>query len=132
MGNEGVISFLNYEVTKISYKINDKFSGDEVDIDAGVSSNIEVSEDNKKMIVYLNINVFENAEKNNYPFEMSVSLRGHFLNRTEESIEKYHANALAIMYPYARAIVSTYTASANIPPLILPTVNINKMLKKKQ
>ena len=36
------------------------------------------------------------------------------------------------MYPYLRAIVSTYTASANVSPVILPAINVNAMLKNKK
>lgn len=32
--------------------------------------------------------------------------------------------------PYVRALVSSFTANANVTPLILPTVNINKLLDK--
>ena len=61
---------------------------------------------------------------------MIVEVQGAFalISDEQENIQKYYANALSILYPYARAIVSTYTANANIEPLILPTVNIWKML----
>ena len=39
---------------------------------------------------------------------------------------------VAILYPYARALVSTYTSNANIAPLILPTINVNQFLKNKE
>ena len=50
----------------------------------------------------------------------------------EDDITRYEANAIAIMYPYLRAIVSTYTASANIAPVILPAINVNAMLKRNK
>ena len=35
------------------------------------------------------------------------------------------------MYPYLRALVSTYTANSNVLPLILPAINVNAMLEEK-
>ena len=48
------------------------------------------------------------------------------------AIENFKSNAVAILYPYARALVSTYTSNANIAPLILPTINVNQFLKNKE
>ena len=39
--------------------------------------------------------------------------------------------AIAILFPYLRAIVSTYTANANVVPVILPAMNINAYMRKK-
>lgn len=55
---------------------------------------------------------------------MEVELRTNIFDHAE-------ANAIAILFPYIRAIVSTYTAHANIVPVILPPMNINAYLKKK-
>ena len=56
-------------------------------------------------------------------------------------IEKYEdvpsfffANAIAILFPYVRAFVSTLTLQANYAPLVLPTMNLSSladMLKEK-
>lgn len=132
MKNKGVISFSNYEVKKVMFALNDRFTGQEVNIDFDVSSSVEVDEKNTEMRVNLDVDIFKDAEKNNYPFEMSISLRGYFQNETDEKIEKYTANAIAILYPYVRALVSTYTANANVAPLLLPTINVNKMLQNKK
>ena len=38
-------------------------------------------------------------------------------------------NAPAILYPFARAIMASYTAKASIAPILLPTVNFTKPIK---
>ena len=39
----------------------------------------------------------------------------------------FYANSIAIIFPYIRAFVSTLTLQANIPPIVLPTLNLSKL-----
>lgn len=120
------LRFVNYIVDSVEFKNNPGFEGEETQLDFKPS--VEFDIDDNDLLVLLTVDVFKDAEKNNYPFEMSVSVVGYFKLTTEENIEKYKANAVAVLFPYVRSIISTYTAAANVNPLILPTVNINKML----
>ena len=63
--------------------------------------------------------------------DYKVNLTGYFMVDGCEP-ETLKANAIAILYPYVRAIISTYTANANITPLILPTINVNKLIKDQE
>ena len=36
---------------------------------------------------------------------------------------------MAILFPYIRALVSTFTANANVPPLILPPINVVNLIE---
>lgn len=129
---KGTIIFNDYVVKYIRFTANTNYDNSEVSISFKVGSNVKVSDDKTHMNVELQLDIFKDAVENNYPFEMYLAIEGRFVINTDEedAIEKYKPNALAILYPYARAIVSTYTAGANIAPLILPTVNINKLLKQ--
>ena len=49
----------------------------------------------------------------------------------DAKIKDFEANAIAILFPYIRAIISTYTANANVAPVIIPPMNINVYLRKK-
>lgn len=121
------LRFLNYVVDSVEFKNNPNFEGEETQLEFKPSVEFDI-EDND-LLVLLTVDVFSEAEKNNYPFEMTVSVVGYFKLMTDENVEKYKANAVAVLFPFVRAIISTYTAAANINPLILPTVNINKMLE---
>jgi preprotein translocase subunit SecB len=112
----GEISFEHYEVTKITYEANEQCDKNEFSMDFDVNSNSFISEDGKLMSVELTV---------------IVKLCGYFENKSNGDIKRYEPNAIAILYPYVRAIVATYTSVANITPVNLPTVNINKMLKNK-
>lgn len=81
------------------------------------------------MSINLIVEIFKSTK--NPPFTMKVDMLGDFELVGEDDIEKYKANAIAIMYPYARAIVSTYTSSSNVLPVILPAINVNAMLNEK-
>lgn len=124
----GVIAFKRYEVESVIFKLNNEYDEESVTVDIG--GDVEISVDGRDMMVKLMLNIFPDAVKNGYPFEMSLVLNGFFALSIDEddSVQEYQENALAILYPYARALVSSYTANANVTPLILPTVNINKFL----
>lgn len=59
---------------------------------------------------------------------IAVSCEASFIftnNVTKEDIPNYfYPNSLAIIFPYIRAFVSTLSLQANIPPVILPTINL--------
>lgn len=128
----GKIKFIDYKVTKVEYELNPDFEwgDDSIDVNFDTEAMKSVSEDGTQMIAGLKIRIFDDEEAV-YPFRMIVQLEGLFQledEKSEEAIDNYYANALSILFPYARAIVSNYTANANIEPLILPTVNIWKMI----
>ncbi|MBL7575491.1 protein translocase subunit secB [Peptoniphilus asaccharolyticus DSM 20463] len=128
---KGAISFDGYRVIEINYNLNDKFKADEtldIDINFRLGHGLEVIDNT--MIVSLGADIFSDPEENNYPFSMRVILEGMFTGEDGETeMEKYLPNALSILFPYVRSIVSTYTSVANISPLNLPTINIIQYLK---
>ena len=81
------------------------------------------------MRVQLSVKVFEDAKNNDLPFELLLTIEGQFTFDKGVDAKKFLPNALAILYPYIRAVVSSYTALANVTPLFIPTININNYLK---
>lgn len=128
---EGIISFDDYIIKEIHYRLNPQFhSNDPVEIKMNIEHGHIIQDD--QMRIQIQLILFENAEANNDPFEMKVVMEGIFSKANENTdLEAFVPNGLAILFPYIRAIVSTYTASANIPPLILPTININSIINDK-
>jgi preprotein translocase subunit SecB len=39
----------------------------------------------------------------------------------------FYVNSIAIIFPYMRAFVSTVTLQSNIPPIVLPTMNLTDL-----
>lgn len=132
--NRSVLRFDKYIVKSISFQANEKcYCMDdqvELDFDFDIRSSIEEN----KLIIELSSIIFPNAVTQNYPFEMEVVLKGFFSIDSADSnvdISFFKTNAVAILFPYLRAIVSSYTANANIAPVILPAMNINEYIRKK-
>ncbi len=133
MNKKGLITFVDYKVNKIEFENNDEYAGEEVDIDFNIGTEIHISEDDEEMVVILKTNIFEPKEGKVYPFRMFVEVEGYFKSNfegKEQEIAQYGKNAVAILFPYVRALVSTFTANANVTPLILPTVNVNRLLER--
>lgn len=131
MDKRGIITFLDYKVNRIEFVNNDEYKGEEVDIDFDVEAQFHVSESGEEMSVVLKTYIFKPKESRVYPFSMSVEVEGYFRSNFEERKEKirqYGKNAVAILFPYVRAIVSSFTANANVTPLILPTINVGRLL----
>lgn len=125
---QGAIKFLDYRVSKVEFYLN-KTEKQSNELNVEVSSDKEVDKELKNMLVELNVEI---GDKDESPFFMSICLEGLFElshDYLDYDINLFYSNALSILYPYVRAIVSTYTAGANIKPVILPTINIKKMLK---
>jgi preprotein translocase subunit SecB len=131
---ESVLSFINYKVNEVRFKENIFFEEDDVTIDFGVDAEYEKVEENL-FLVTLKLDVFKDAEEKNYPFSMYVELTGFFEiselvdDETKEIILK--KNTVAILFPYVRSLVSTYTANANVQPLILPPINVNNLIDQE-
>lgn len=121
------LRFNKYVVNEVNFKNNDNFKPQPVTIDFSIYKNIEREENNMK--VELVTKVFENAEENNFPFEMIVKLTGYFTEENNDENINFEPNAIAILYPYVRSIISIYTINSNVNGLILPAINVNNVIK---
>lgn len=128
---ESVLRFEKYIVKEVNFKKNfaEKMKK-EWKIDFNINSQVICNDERNKMQVELSVNVFEGIE--NAPFYINATVVGFFELVGKEDITKYKANAIAIMYPYLRAIISTYTAVSNVTSLTLPSINVNAMLEEQE
>ena len=124
----------NYWVSDIAFSRNVKFDWEgkqSIDLSPRVERKISKIDDDNA-VVSLSINV-ELSDK--VPFGLNVVVNGSFkLEKWEESEEKKLVmleNAPAILFPYLRQATSEITMLANIPPYILPIVNVPNLFKKK-
>lgn len=120
--------FNKYIVKDILFEYNENFKEKSIEIEFKIDKNINYNKD--QMIVDLKVEIFDRDDK--YPFYMVITIRGFFTIENNDERINFEPNAIAILYPYIRSIVSTYTAQANIMPLILPVINVNKLLEDKE
>ncbi|MEB8263395.1 protein-export chaperone SecB [Mammaliicoccus sciuri] len=137
MSNSPLI-FKDYIVTETYLKTNLKFKQEnmrKVSITQDFSADIAYDMNG---VSYVQLNLEIKNEKDESPFDLSVSIVGFFeLNSEEYEEEDYinllKVNAVAILYPYLRSIVTDVTSKANaFNPLILPPMNIASMLKEEK
>ena len=82
--------------------------------------------------VFLNIRVtvFDNAEVNNYPFEIIADVTGVFFIEAEGTDREavLRDNGMVMLLPYVRAMISQLVSLANLPtPVILPPLDPSQM-----
>ncbi len=124
--SNSILKFINYIVDDVLYQNNPSFIEKDVQLDLKIIKDVQQSE--KELVVTLTCLIFENAEKNNYPFHLKIKITGLF-EIVEGDINKFSINAVTILFPYIRALISTLTANFNIQPLILPPINVMKLFE---
>ncbi len=116
--------FLGYKITNITYEANTSFGQAEEKLEHSVNiENNFDSEQPRAVEVVLNITV--KAESGNMSFYLQ--LRGAFLGNDAMSQKIFETfakqNGPAILYPFARSLIVSYTSQANIQPIMLPVMN---------
>lgn len=120
--------FLGYRISKIECNIEDNFGVIQEKINQKIDLINNFNPNNKKFVeVILNITV--KTESNSFRFFLQI--KGVFEANSNMSDELFkilsQKNAPAILFPFARSIITSYTAQANIPPIILPTLNFSNL-----
>lgn len=128
---KSVLRFVDYIVDEVNFK-NEYNDEENFELDFDFDSKIEFK-DNNNFILRLNLYLFKKEE--NVPFRMTVKVIGIFeIDDVDEKLrlELAEKNAVAILFPYIRALVSNYTSIANITPLILPPINVAQYVEDKK
>lgn len=129
------LKFNDYIVDKIDISVSTEFLNEEksdVSIKPNFFAEIIRNNDDKAMVV-LSFDL-ENGS-NNLPFEIHTSIVGLFeLSSNEYTEEMYISllknNAVAILFPYLRSLISDLTMKLNVSnTLVLPSMNIVELLK---
>lgn len=117
------LKFLGVNIVNVQYNLTKALQGGE-QVDINIDPKVFFPEDNPKMFTIIMAVV---VKKDNY-FHLQVHGMGDFLIEDSESNEDVrkilvNANAPAIMFPYMRAFISTFTTNLGraIAPTILPT-----------
>lgn len=121
--------FKDYVVEEVFFKMNLNFKEEPVELNIDIQKDVNLKDN--QMDVKLTVELFKDIEnESNYPFAMKVVVIGHFMIENNVENINFEPNAIAILYPYVRAIISNYTANANVNPVILPAINVVKFLEK--
>lgn len=129
--SECELSFETYQVNKIEFIKKDIKEKNNSKIELTPQFNAEFAELEKgKFSVKLLFDIASNKANEEVPFSLSVEMEGWFTlkNGNENLIRE---NAVAVLFPYLRALISNVMVNANLPPLILPIINLAGLFDKE-
>lgn len=127
--NDCILQFYGYSVPKIYFKAGENFGGNEIQMNVNMTRTVEpLNTESSDKERHYNVLFFITLgdEENQNGFYADIVVKGHF----SSSCNPFPSdNATAILFPYVRSIVTSICATANIPPLILPVINITDAFK---
>ena len=63
---------------------------------------------------------------------MKVTVEGIFAGKDYEQLKKFaKVHAIAHLFPFVREIIGNTTMKANMPPLLLPPINLSAIQSEK-
>lgn len=68
-----------------------------------------------------------NSKKNIVEVKCQSIFRFSSLLEYKEIPDYFYQNSIAILFPYVRAFVSSLTLQANVPPIVLDTLNLSPL-----
>ncbi|KAB2332940.1 protein-export chaperone SecB [Bacillus mesophilum] len=135
-----LISFLvfeDYKIEKCLFNINSKFDFNNAEVSVKPKFKVEHTYENEnRVFVSLTCLINENnLSDDSDAFYLEIMLKGifsiddKFSEVPRESVhDVINLNTVAILFPYLRSAVTNVTSIANIEPLILPPINIHRLL----
>ncbi len=119
--------FLGYKVPEVKCKIKDAFGNETETLKPNINVEQQYDPEHAKFVdVILKINITTKSKN----FTFYLELKGRFELDDDFSEDKLQTlaevNAPAILYPFARSLIATYTAQANVGSILLPTMNFQK------
>lgn len=131
-----LMHILDYKVVVANYKLNADFVASEEDtIELFPEFYHSIDKISRDICdVYLGVNINSSAN-HNIPFDIETNIVGRFEVKDWEKEDRrilIEKNAVAILFPYLRALITSMTASANMDPYIIPVMNINALFEEQE
>lgn len=128
-GQNALLKLTNYKVEMLEYKLNPSFkqTDNQLSMPFAYSSQIIDVDDNN-----FTIQLAAKISKENFPFEVSVTVSGDFFSERWKELNTKKDVELTvnqILFPYVRALISNITSAAGVNPIILPIINVAELLK---
>ena len=120
----------HYHVKTIKFSVNEDFcfpENEQVSISPEFQREITKIDDNHACV---SLKFSIDNEKGDMPFSIFADISGLFelkKKKKPDSLPLIKSNAVAILFPYLRSLITMVTANANIPPYTLPVMNIAAM-----
>ncbi|MFD9626217.1 hypothetical protein [Peribacillus muralis] len=126
------INFEKYQIRNFIFKNDNEFIGNdegvELDFDFGVTSAFTKDKKNAKITLSCKLFDEESYSCNESPFFLDIEVDGFFSCTNDIDIEDFVVNSTAILFPYLRSFVSSFTSQSGIETITIPPVNIYELL----
>lgn len=135
MQGKSILTLKNYIVKTMNFSINEEFQFGQ---DKTININPEFKRQVRKVdndTATVNLGFCISNKKKDMPFSMEIDIEGLFYLENWEQPEQLPiitSNAIAILFPYLRSLVSMITANANISPYVLPVMNIITLFDREE
>ncbi|WP_082672867.1 protein-export chaperone SecB [Luteimonas abyssi] len=128
-GIESVLIFEDYTVKEMVFERNYDFNleerSNEVSLEFAFESSAQYSDNKDKAVLTLSCKVFEeDFSINDVPFHLRLTVVGYFRCEGDVNIENFQMNGMAILLPYLRSLITSFTSQAGVPPVIMPPINV--------
>ena len=121
----------NYNIVNVALSLNPSFktTSDLIEMNPMFGKKV-VSIDNSHVAVVLKVEI---KNEGNKPFFGEITIQGNFRcdnwEKSEDGIFLVNQTTATILFPYLRHALSDVTSLMNIPPYILPVVNVQALFK---
>jgi preprotein translocase subunit SecB len=136
-----VLKFKNYTVNKMFFQENTLFDKKikKLNLNPVFNYTIIPTDDVNTKNLLFNVKIGD-LESEDSPFYIDIVINGLFEyvpeeNELELSMDDYlKENGIAILFPYARSIISTLTSQSNssYPTIILATINVPEVVRRSE
>lgn len=114
------ITFKAFKASEIEF-VNKHENGTRIEFENKYSYNVKYSPNNT-CICEFTVEVNDKANKDK--FHIKAVVHGIFTYNPESKKEIIHVETYKELFPYVRAMISSLTVNAGIPPVILPNFDI--------
>lgn len=129
---ESYLIFNNYTISKMMFDRNYNFDEDQnINLSFKFNATSQFFDNNNSAYLKITCKIFEEEfEQHKAPFYLEASIDGEFTCKGNHDIESFEMNGMAILLPYLRSIITSFTSQAGIPPVILPPINVYNAFEK--
>ncbi|GGD22938.1 protein-export chaperone SecB [Pontibacillus salipaludis] len=131
---ESALVFRDYFINSFDYKRSEHahFSDDTaIELSFDLSAHAGMNEEKDSLKLLIGCTIFEEEfSQGNAPFYLEANITGFFDCKGSFDIENFEYNAIAILLPYLRSFITSYTSQAGIAPVILPPINVYNAFRK--
>ncbi len=115
------VRLLNYSATEIVFENNLKKT-ERFELTSRCSYNLGFSQ-NRLCRGEMVSEIFNKQDPES--FKLKVKVVGDFISEDDSPKDDIHKTTYKILFPRVKAIVTSISVSANIPPIFLPDINID-------